>query len=112
MHLNESLLFASLAQDAMVKNTGWKDRKVKQQPVWVLKDASMPAVLVEVGFISNPTESKALKSESGQNNIVKSLLTAFGEYKNRMESNKSVLNEERVVPATQKESAKQKVQLR
>lgn len=108
VHLNESLLFASLAQDAMVKNTGWKDRKVKQQPVWVLKDASMPAVLVEVGFISNPTESKALKSESGQNNIVKSLLTAFGEYKNRMESNKSVLNEERVAPATQKESAKQK----
>ena len=99
VHLNESLLFASLAQDAMVKTTGWKDRKVKQQPVWVLKDASMPAVLVEVGFISNPTESRALKSENGQDNIVKSLLSAFGEYKKRMESNNSVLNDEKMVQA-------------
>ncbi len=96
VHLNESLLFASLAQDAMVKATGWSDRKVKQQPVWVLKDASMPAVLVEVGFISNSTEERALKSEATQNSLAKSLLKSFGEYKRRMESNNSVLQVEAV----------------
>jgi len=94
VHLNESLLFASLAQEGMVGTTGWRDRKVKQQPVWVLKDASMPAVLVEVGFISNPTEERALKSESTQNSLAKSLLKSFGEYKKRMESNNSVLQVE------------------
>lgn len=94
VHLNESLLFASLAQEGMVGTTGWRDRKVKQQPVWVLKDASMPAVLVEVGFISNPTEERALKSEATQNSLAKSLLKSFGEYKKRMESNNSVLQVE------------------
>lgn len=92
VHLNESLLFASLAQEGMVKATGWRDRKVKQQPVWVLKDASMPAVLVEVGFISNPTEERALRGETTQNTIAKSLFNAFKEYKRQMESNTSVLS--------------------
>ena len=91
VHLNESLLFASLAQDGMVKATGWRDRNVKQQPVWVLKDASMPAVLVEVGFISNAQEEKALKTEATKNTIAKSLFNSFVEYKKRMESNNSVL---------------------
>lgn len=99
VHLSESLLFASLAQEGMVKATGWRDRKVKQQPVWVLKDASMPAVLVEVGFISNATEERALKGDVTQNSLAKSLFNAFKEYKKRMESNSSVLS----VSAVQKE---------
>lgn len=102
VHLNESLLFASLAQEGMVGTTGWRDRKVKQQPVWVLKDASMPAVLVEVGFISNPTEERALKSDATQNSLAKSLLKAFGEYKKRMESNNSVLQMETQKPILDK----------
>lgn len=91
VHLNESLLFASLAQDGLVKTTGWRDRNVKQQPVWVLKDASMPAVLVEVGFISNAQEERSLKTETTKNAVAKSLFNSFVEYKRRMESNNSVL---------------------
>ena len=106
VHLNESLLFASLAQDGLVKTTGWRDRNVKQQPVWVLKDASMPAVLVEVGFISNAQEERALRTESTKNAVAKSLFNSFVEYKKRMESNNSVLQikpEEKVTQSAQVE---------
>ncbi len=37
-----------------------KDSGVREGPFWVLVGAQMPAVLVEVGFISNPTEAKRL----------------------------------------------------
>jgi N-acetylmuramoyl-L-alanine amidase len=53
--------------------TGSEGRGVKQAPFRVLVGASMPAVLVEVAFISNPDEEKLLASESYQAKVAASL---------------------------------------
>lgn len=46
-----------------------EDRGVKQAPFYVLAGARMPAILVEVGFISNPGESRKLRSREYQERI-------------------------------------------
>src|SRR5204863_9840597 len=53
-YLDESSRFAQAIQEEMNAATGVANRGVKQAPFKVLVGATMPAALVEVGFISNP----------------------------------------------------------
>ncbi|MHB1653240.1 MAG: N-acetylmuramoyl-L-alanine amidase [Desulfitobacteriaceae bacterium] len=53
-------------QDQVVKQLGLQDRGVKDANFYVIKYTNMPAVLVELGFISNPNEEKILSSLDGQ----------------------------------------------
>ncbi len=66
MHLDKSLMLASMIQDNLVKTTNGVDREVRQGPLWVLKDVAMPSVLVEVGYISNPEDERFMASDAGQ----------------------------------------------
>lgn len=54
---------------------------VKQAPFMVLHKAYMPRVLVETGFVSNPTEGDLLNSEAGQNEIAEAIAQAILSYK-------------------------------
>ncbi|KIC03272.1 N-acetylmuramoyl-L-alanine amidase [Flavobacterium sp. AJR] len=54
---------------------------VKQAPFMVLHKAYMPRVLVETGFISNPTEGDILNSDAGQNEYAKAIADAIISYK-------------------------------
>lgn len=54
---------------------------VKQAAFMVLHKAYMPRVLIEMGFISNPTEGNLLDSEEGQNEIARSIANAIISYK-------------------------------
>ena len=65
-HLQESSLLASRIQEEIAVVTGSEGRGVKQAPFRVLVGAAMPAVLVEIAFISNPEEEKLLVSEAFQ----------------------------------------------
>lgn len=80
-HLNQSLLMASLIQDQFRERARRVDRGVKQAGFLVLYRATMPSVLVEVGFISNPREEEFLASEEGQTLIASALFRAFRDYK-------------------------------
>ncbi len=60
-------------------------RGVKQGGLLVLRHATMPAVLVEAGFLSNPQEEAWLSTDKGQATIAQSVLEAFGEYKQSIE---------------------------
>jgi N-acetylmuramoyl-L-alanine amidase len=53
----------------LVSSLRAEDRGVKQAPFYVLAGARMPAVLLEVGFISNPAEAARLKSADHQERI-------------------------------------------
>ena len=64
-HLEESSALASRIQEELAVVTGSEGRGVKQAPFRVLVGASMPAVLVEVAFISNPEEEKLLATFEG-----------------------------------------------
>jgi N-acetylmuramoyl-L-alanine amidase len=55
--------------ERLVAALGSEDRGVKQAPFYVLAGARMPAVLLEVGFISNGTESQRLTSAGHQEKI-------------------------------------------
>ena len=46
----------------------------------------MPAVLVEMGYINNPDDEAYLNSESGQDEIVASIVRALSNYKTEVES--------------------------
>ncbi|HSD25993.1 MAG TPA: N-acetylmuramoyl-L-alanine amidase [Vicinamibacteria bacterium] len=72
-HLEESSALASRIQEELAVVTGSEGRGVKQAPFRVLVGATMPAVLVEVAFISNPEEEKLLASEAYQSKIAASL---------------------------------------
>jgi N-acetylmuramoyl-L-alanine amidase len=72
-HLEESSALASRIQEELAVVTGSEGRGVKQAPFRVLVGATMPAVLVEVAFVSNPDEEKLLASDAYQSKIAASL---------------------------------------
>ncbi len=73
------------------KNAGRLSREAKQRPkgIWVLQAVSMPAVLVETGFISNPEDEEYLNSEEGQNQICEAITKAIMRYKTSLSNQKT-----------------------
>lgn len=80
----QSIKLASFMQDEY-SQSGRIDRGVKEQSLAVLAKAGMPAVLTEIGFVSNPEEEEYMNSEAGQNEIVTNLLKAIQTYKKQAE---------------------------
>ena len=72
--------FASLVQNEIKKRVQSKDRCVKQAGFYVLMGASMPNVLIELGFISNPNEEKKLNSSSYRDMLATSIYYAVLKY--------------------------------
>jgi N-acetylmuramoyl-L-alanine amidase len=56
---------------------------VKQAPFYVLGGAAMPAVLVEIGFISNAHEEERLQDEGYRDRIARALAAGLAAYKRR-----------------------------
>jgi len=82
----QSIDFAAQIQNYFGRNLSLTDRGVKQAGFLVLRRASMPSVLVEVGFISNPNERKFLVSDAGKEKISESIFQAFSSYKKNIDS--------------------------
>jgi N-acetylmuramoyl-L-alanine amidase len=80
-HLLESQRFAAMVQGELNQTLQLRDRGVKQAPFRVLNGAAMPAVLVELGFISNPDEEKKLQDPAYRAELTASLTRAIGRYK-------------------------------
>lgn len=70
------------------KKTGRPSRQAQQRGkgIWVLQAVAMPAVLIEIGFISNPEEEDYINSESGQGEIVSAISSAIKRYKYTLET--------------------------
>lgn len=75
-----SISFAQIVQNHVLEATGFPDRHVKQADYKVIKDTTMPAALVETGFLSNSDEESALFSESTQNKISSAIVDAIKEF--------------------------------
>lgn len=77
-----SLLFASEVVDNLVKAPLRPRKAVIDQDIFqVLVETNMPSVLLELAFISNPTEYEYLASAKGQEEIAQRLFNAFKSYK-------------------------------
>jgi N-acetylmuramoyl-L-alanine amidase len=82
-YLDQSLLFADDIQRQFKSRLESSNRGVKQAGFLVLRQSSMPSVLVETGFLSNQAEANYLKSEAGQHVIANSIFDAFRKFKIR-----------------------------
>lgn len=80
-----SIRFANIVNNEFTETDGRSSDGVKEQGVLVLCHSAMPAVLIETGFINNHQEEDYLNSESGQNEIVASIIRAIKEYKKEIE---------------------------
>ncbi len=79
-NLRESRRFATVINQNMGGVLSTPDRGVRQGPFQVLVGATMPAVLVEVGYLSNRSEEKLLRSSSYQAKIADALADAVVNY--------------------------------
>ena len=83
--LDQSTELASDIQDEMKDRVGMNDRGVRQAGFLVLYKTTMPSVLVETGFLSNPEEERFLMSQKGQQYIASAICRAFTKFKAKIE---------------------------
>jgi len=79
-YMTKSIEFASTLH-ATFRNAGRPSRGVRQDVFLVLRNTSMPSVLVELGFLTNREEEVFLKSDSGKDQMANSLVNAFSDFK-------------------------------
>lgn len=80
-HLDQSIDFAGKVQKELRTTASRADNGVRQAGFWVLAKTGMPAVLVELDFICNPSSEAFMASESGQQKLAKAIYNAFVDYK-------------------------------
>lgn len=80
IYLGRSLQLAEAIQTQFRERVGRKDRGVRQAGYYVTAYSNMPSVLVELGFLTNPTEEDFLRSEQGQDYMSSALFRAFRDY--------------------------------
>jgi len=78
---NQSIELASKIENGISSNLDRKSRGVKSAGFLVLRNISMPRVLVELGFISNKNEGTFLNSEAGQDKLAAQIAAAIQSYK-------------------------------
>ncbi|WP_375547025.1 N-acetylmuramoyl-L-alanine amidase [Paenibacillus sp.] len=71
---------ASVLHKYLVKSTGLPDRGIRYGNFHVIRETKMPAVLLEVGYLSNPKDEAALFSESLQNSVAQGIVSGIKEY--------------------------------
>ncbi|MBQ7622632.1 MAG: N-acetylmuramoyl-L-alanine amidase [Bacteroidales bacterium] len=82
-HLEQSLNFAQTVSSYLKGGPVKADRGIWQDPLLVLWKVAMPAVLIELGFISNSTDLAALRLESNRDRFADAICKAFKLYKNQ-----------------------------
>ena len=83
---DNSLNLAEKIEDQFKNRVGRHSRGVMQAGFLVLWRTSMPSVLVEVGYLSNPKEERYLNDELGQVYLASGIFRAFRDYKQEIES--------------------------
>ena len=97
-HLGHSLEFAEDVERSMKGGPIKNSRGVSQDPFWVLWRTTMPAVLIECGFISNPDDLAALRTEEGIDGIAEGIFTAFKTFKKRYDGGGSTASSSQAQP--------------
>ena len=75
-----SLEIAQKAQSALAGSLNLRSRGVKRGPFYVLAGTKMPAILIELGFISNSLERKKLQSKSFRQSTAEALFKAIKDF--------------------------------
>jgi N-acetylmuramoyl-L-alanine amidase len=78
--LNYSLSLANVVQNRLVAATGARDRGVRQNLFYVIRNSRIPAILVELGFVSNAEEGRRLVDPRYQEKLAQALADAIMEF--------------------------------
>jgi N-acetylmuramoyl-L-alanine amidase len=84
-HLEQSILFATHVESAFKKLSRLPSRGVKQAGFLVLRETTMPSVLIETGFLSTDTDENYLMKKENQQEMASTILKAFSNYKREVE---------------------------
>ena len=76
----KSLLLAYQVQKALVRNLSAKDRGVRRARYWVLRDATMPAILIEGGYMTHPLESKKIYNAAYRRQMAQAIVNGILAY--------------------------------
>lgn len=87
-NMDQSIALAEYVQNQLVRTAGRKNNGVRQAPFWVLVRTSMPAILVELDFICNPSMEKFLASSSGQDKLAKAIYNGVEKYRKSTSTSK------------------------
>jgi len=101
--IQESREFAGQVQNALYgglsKDTnGLRNRGVRKAPFMVLIGAEMPAILAEVGFLSNPSDEKLLKASEYRQNVAEHIFKGVEMYSNSL--SKMTIAQKQAPPAS------------
>ncbi|MGH7303093.1 MAG: N-acetylmuramoyl-L-alanine amidase [Candidatus Rokuibacteriota bacterium] len=77
----ESSRLAEVVHDSMTQTLKISNRGVKQAGFYVLGGAAMPAILLEIGFVTNPREERRLKDMKYRDEIARAIFAGLAEYK-------------------------------
>ncbi|HEY7059303.1 MAG TPA: N-acetylmuramoyl-L-alanine amidase, partial [Vicinamibacterales bacterium] len=80
-HIEQSAAFAKSIEAALRERIPMSPRALQQAPFRVLVGANMPAVLVEMGFLTNPQQEQRLVSDDYQNALVQALVDGIVRYR-------------------------------
>lgn len=101
-NMAQSVSFATSVQKCF-RNANRTDKGVHQAGFLVLRATSMPSVLIELGYITNPTEEAYLMSEQGSSTLAKSIYRAFLNYKGGKVSSAQLAAEPETMPTPAEE---------
>lgn len=99
-YMEQSVHMASLVQQQMSNYCKRNNKGVKQAGFLVLRETSMPSVLIEVGFISHKQEEHYLNSDKGTETLAQGIFRAFKQYKNEYD----LRNQKVATTATRKQT--------
>ena len=80
-HLDQSARFARIVDTELRRRVAMRQTDVQRAPFRVLVGANMPAVLVELGFLSNPAQAEQLASASFQETLAQALFQSVVRYR-------------------------------
>jgi N-acetylmuramoyl-L-alanine amidase len=81
----KNVALAYQIQKSILRGTGSEDRAVKRARYEVLREAEMPAVLIESGFMSNPAEAKKIYSATWRREVAAAIVAGVRGYRSVVE---------------------------
>lgn len=90
----QSASLAMKIQEEYTSKAGRIDKGVHRQSIWVLWRTSMPSILTELGYLTNPLEETFLASETGQSYLAKAIFRGVRRYKDEVEGKKKEYDDE------------------
>jgi len=95
VYQKQSTNLALKIQTQFTEKVQRKNRGVKQAGFWVLFNTTMPSILIETGFITNPVEEKFLNSSQGKDFMASAIYRACSEYVNEIDARSGISAQKR-----------------